>query len=674
MSKNQKIQKTADELWEEEQKKNIRKWRQSILQETFAHTTKSHPLARGAEAYIFRYPTETSHQAGSRVLARFNKKHRLSPDQIKSIKSVLRLPESPYIMPVLYFRSDMAIYPKYDGDLYQLPQINKKEISQEKRKEAAFIIAQIILAIAFLHKNNMVHRDIKAGNILFKKNEGDQYPRICLADISSIISCNEKGQPALEALLDHIVYTPGYVPNDIQELNNRIIKCRRMAHSIERSRAEDKIKTKLSKSADYKKADWYALGKTIENLINRGCFPESDNLKKLITTLMSADVQLSDIKNHSFFKEYADDQQDFFEYVETSIMPKETRTEAETTQTDEGMTNSSSPACQITHPTTAIEIKKEPRERDQKQLSSSPQREDSRRYAPMTLESGNYVFPLKRKIPKKLKKQDLFITMPGIAQDLDTNITSLINKGKYYLYLQSQGAERCPEAIHIINQIDRFSKRVKSFLEKNTNRHTTSKLKIIAQNIERLQQDIYQDIDTSYGFKHLLGEMIDDLAKPDNKDNSLLTLLTTKITFKTHGTFGSEHETTLLEYMKSLLNNNDTPSNKKLLAIVLALKPILTKKTVAAKADQKDEQQGGATKIRKEFEATRSKEILNTLREALSIQRNRIGFFGSTGLKIFNALCREGLLTTQPTENITDIQQELASQEEKIEAVKSLSL
>jgi serum/glucocorticoid-regulated kinase 2 len=83
---------------------------------------------------------------------------------------ILKMANSPFIINLHYaFQTEENLYLILDycegGDLSYY--LNHKKISIESIK---FIIAELILAIEYLHKNNIIYRDLKPENILIDKN------------------------------------------------------------------------------------------------------------------------------------------------------------------------------------------------------------------------------------------------------------------------------------------------------------------------------------------------------------------------------------------------------------------------------------------------------------------------------------------------------------------------
>lgn len=94
------------------------------------------------------------------------------------------------------------------GDLSALiGKANGKKISEETVKD---IFYQLIKAVAYIHKRNVLHRDIKAGNIFLTSAPDSNFYRVMLADfgVSKVLSSDD-------ALTETLAGTPYYLSPEL---------------------------------------------------------------------------------------------------------------------------------------------------------------------------------------------------------------------------------------------------------------------------------------------------------------------------------------------------------------------------------------------------------------------------------------------------------------------------
>ena len=99
--------------------------------------------------------------------------HQVLVDLMEQELEVLQNTDHPHIVRVMELLEDEAKFYIVSelvsgGELYDYI-IKKKKLSE---KQSASIIKQILLAINYMHKQNIVHRDIKPENILLSPEEG----------------------------------------------------------------------------------------------------------------------------------------------------------------------------------------------------------------------------------------------------------------------------------------------------------------------------------------------------------------------------------------------------------------------------------------------------------------------------------------------------------------------
>lgn len=107
------------------------------------------------------------HKGSNRVLAMkiLNKKKLIGKKQLKyavSEANILKKVDFPFIIKLHYaFQTPLNLYMALDnctnGDLAELIIVKEKLNESTSR----FIIAQIILALEYLHRNNILYRDLK---------------------------------------------------------------------------------------------------------------------------------------------------------------------------------------------------------------------------------------------------------------------------------------------------------------------------------------------------------------------------------------------------------------------------------------------------------------------------------------------------------------------------------
>ena len=86
-------------------------------------------------------------------------------------KNILLMNDCHLLLGMKYaFQNDFRIYFMLEyingGSLYQ----NLQKIGRFKEDETKFFIAQIAVALSYLHKNNVVHRDLKPENVMLREN------------------------------------------------------------------------------------------------------------------------------------------------------------------------------------------------------------------------------------------------------------------------------------------------------------------------------------------------------------------------------------------------------------------------------------------------------------------------------------------------------------------------
>ena len=94
------------------------------------------------------------------------------------------------------------------GDLAGLiSKANGKKISEEIIKD---IFYQLVKAVAYIHKRNVLHRDIKAGNIFLTSSPDSNFYRVMLADfgVSKVLSSDD-------ALTETLAGTPYYLSPEL---------------------------------------------------------------------------------------------------------------------------------------------------------------------------------------------------------------------------------------------------------------------------------------------------------------------------------------------------------------------------------------------------------------------------------------------------------------------------
>jgi serine/threonine protein kinase len=125
------------------------------------------------------------------------------------------------------------------------------------------MIAQIVLGIAELHKNHLVHRDIKHKNILVSLRNKKIY--LQLADLDELAEVNDSNTPKKPPI--SIALTEGYCAPEV-------LACWPHPYGYKNN--------KQYNSLDLKAADCYSLGKTLHELVN--VYPDSKT-QELVTMI-----------------------------------------------------------------------------------------------------------------------------------------------------------------------------------------------------------------------------------------------------------------------------------------------------------------------------------------------------------------------------------------------------
>lgn len=116
------------------------------------------------------------------------------PHDSKREEAILRMSESQHVIPLFEtFREEGArfvlVFPFMSYDLGSL--LQEGMISKEQTKSA---LRDLLSALAFIHENGVIHRDVKPSNVLLKSRDGPAY----LSDFGIAWAPNTPGSEAAD--------------------------------------------------------------------------------------------------------------------------------------------------------------------------------------------------------------------------------------------------------------------------------------------------------------------------------------------------------------------------------------------------------------------------------------------------------------------------------------------
>ena len=107
----------------------------------------------------------------------------------REMEILYQLPAHPSIVRYLFHTStgkDLCLFMQlYSGTLREHLDERRKTNQLMEPEKIAQIALEIAYGIQFLHQHNVIHRDIKAGNIFITKNEKDEVTKIAIGDFDT---------------------------------------------------------------------------------------------------------------------------------------------------------------------------------------------------------------------------------------------------------------------------------------------------------------------------------------------------------------------------------------------------------------------------------------------------------------------------------------------------------
>ena len=128
----------------------------------YYHTT---PIGSGAFGHV--YAGLDSNDGREVAVKRVEKVRMCRPEDRREIKNLLRLTDCEHVVRYLSYHGDQdflyIVLELMEGTLEEL-------LNGEVKKKEGSLCKDVLNGLTFLHQNDIVHRDIKPGNILYKQN------------------------------------------------------------------------------------------------------------------------------------------------------------------------------------------------------------------------------------------------------------------------------------------------------------------------------------------------------------------------------------------------------------------------------------------------------------------------------------------------------------------------
>jgi len=137
---------------------------------------------------------------------------------------------SPWLAKLVAYGESVRFSPEEMGNLFELlKSLNPQEIREHVRS----LVAMAAQGLSALHSEDIVHRDIKPGNMLFTKSKiaGKDHYHLVISDLDGLALVDPRGH--LDGHHSYTVFTPYYTPLNYEQEDRKAVDCYALGKTVQ---------------------------------------------------------------------------------------------------------------------------------------------------------------------------------------------------------------------------------------------------------------------------------------------------------------------------------------------------------------------------------------------------------------------------------------------------------